>query len=457
MRARFFRVVLCSTFLVACGRDNKQPPDAAAPPADAPAADAGLLTPGEMATIQALSPLPNVPHDPTDAYADNPKAAALGQMLFFDKSYSGALAVGDDGTNGGLGMAGESGKVACASCHAAGSEGMDDRRTNPNNVSLGTDFGTRNALSAINSSFDKWTNWGGRFDSQWSLALAVAENAKIMNSTRLTIAHMLYAKYRTEYDAVFPVPLDPALDPTAADASRFPASGKPKASATAPDGAWEGMTQADQAIVNTIFVNYGKAVEAYLRTLVSRDAPFDQFVAGDETAISTSAVRGLKLFLEKGCVKCHSGPNFSDDSFHALVVPQTGDHVPATDLGRFTDVAGLLASPFNTSGAFSDDPTTGKLTNVAQDASQQGQFRTKSLRNVAGTAPYMHAGQLATLPDVIDFYDQGGGDPGTSGITKDPLIVPLSLSPQEKADLLEFLNTLTGQPPPTSALIDTSK
>ncbi len=448
--------VVWASMAVACG-DNNETPDAAPPVVDAGVDAAPLLTPTETMAIHQLSPLPAVPADTTNAHANDPKAAALGQMLFFDKSYAGALAVADDGSNGGLGMIGDTGKVACASCHAAGSDGLDDRRSRPNNVSLGTDFGTRNALAIVNSSFAKWTNWGGRFDSQWSLPLAVAENAKIMKSTRLQIAHMLYAKYRTEYNATFSVPLDPSLDPTAVDAARFPAAGKPKAAVTDPDGAWELMTPTDRDLVNAIFANYGKALAAYMRQLVSRDAPFDRFVAGDTTAISASGVRGLKLFLAKGCVRCHSGPSFSDDMFHALAVPQTGVHVPAADLGRYTDVVPLLASLFNTSGNFSDDKLTGKLTGLVQDNAQKGQFRTRTLRNLATTGPFMHSGQLATLADVVTFYDQGGGDPGASGIVKDSAIVPLLLSSQDRTDLVEFLTTLTGAPLPAELVVDTSK
>ena len=455
--ASTMRIAICLALVLGCGDGNNAQPDAEPPDARPPDGPADPLTPAERAAIGQLSPLPAVPADTTNRFADDAHAAALGQMLFFDKSYSGALAVGDDGTNGGLGMVGETGKVACASCHAAGSGAMDDQRTKPNNVSLGTDYGTRNAIGVVDSAYDAWMNWGGRFDSQWSLPLAVAENGKIMKSTRLQIAHMLYAKYRTEYDAIFPVPLDPALDPTAADASRFPPAGKPKAQPTDPDGAWELMTQADRDIANAIFANYGKAQQAYLRTLVSGNAPFDQFVAGDATAISASAIRGIKLFLAKGCVTCHAGPSFTDGSFHALAVPQVGSHVPATDNGRFQDVPALRASPFNVNGAYSDDTQTGRLAGLSQDASQTGQFRTKSLRNVAMAAPYMHGGQLATLADVVAFYDQGGGDPGTTGIVKDPRLAPLGLSAQDRDDLVAFLETLTGEPLPAAVLVDTSK
>lgn len=413
--------------------------------------DATMLTSAELAALAALSPLPALPPDLTNRYADVPLAAQLGQKLFFDKSYSGALAVGDDGTNGGLGSVGETGKVSCASCHAPGSQALTDRRSVPGNVSLGTDYGTRIALGIVNSSYYKWTNWGGRFDSQWSLPLAVAENPRIMNGTRLQVAHMIYAKYRTEYNATFPVSLDPALDLKAPDAARFPASGKPG------DAAWNNMSPADQGIVNTIYVNYGKALQAYFRTLVNANTPFDRFVAGDRAAISTSAVRGFRLFLAKGCVSCHSGPNFSDDSFHAIGVPQTGPRVPATDLGQYQDLPALLASPFNTQGSYSDDQRTGKLSGLAQDPVQKGRFRTKSLRNLVGAAPYMHSGQLATLAEVITFYDQGGGDTGSSGIVKDSRMTPLGLSAQDKQDLVAFLSTLTGDPVAAYLLADTSK
>lgn len=440
------RVALGLILVMACGDSSSTPMDGSVKPSDA-AIDSPtpILSPAELAELAKQSPLPAVPADPTNAYADNAAAAKLGQMLFFDKSYSGALSVADDGTNGGLGAVGDTGKVACASCHAVGSDALDDRRSQPGAVSLGTGLGTRNALGAVNSAFYAWTNWGGRFDSQWSLPLGVAEGAGTMKSTRLQIAHVLHAKYRTEYDAVFPTPLDPDLDPAAANASRFPTSGKPG------DASWTAMDANDQEIVTRIYVNYGKALAAYMRTLVSRDAPFDRFIAGDTMAISEAAQRGAKLFLSKGCVSCHSGPSFSDDQFHALLAPAV------TDLGRFNDVGPLLASPFNVDGAYSDDTTTGKLDGLAQDAGQKGQFRTKSLRNIAGAGPYMHSGQLATLEDVIDFYDQGGGDAGSSGITKDSRLMPLGLSAGDKADLVEFLKTLSGAPLPAALVVDTSK
>ena len=408
-------------------------------------ADTGPLTEKELIEAKKLSLLPAVPADTTNKYADNAKAAELGQMLFFDKSYSGALAVADDGTNGGLGAVGDKGKVACASCHLG--DTMDDNRSKPGNVSLGTDFGTRNALSIVNSSFYKWTNWGGRFDSQWSLSLTVAENPKIMNANRLEIAHMIATKYRAEYDAIFD-------DKLPTDMSGFPASGKPGVAA------YDTMTDPNKAIINRIFVNYGKALEAYERKLVSRNAPFDKFVAGDWSTLDAAAIRGLKVFIGKGeCASCHSGPNFSDDKFHALFVPQTGPKVPATDNGRFQDIPGLLGSAFNVDGNFSDDKTTGKLAGLsATDVTTMAQFRTKSLRGVGASAPYMHSGQFATLEDVVEFYKKGGEEPpADSGIAKDPKMKAIAFTGTEAADLVAFMKTLNGEPVPAALKMNTAK
>ena len=267
-----------------------------------------------------------------------------------------------------------------------------------------------------------------------------------MKGTRLQVAHMLFDKYRTEYDAVFPVDLDARL----ADTATFAAAGK------VGDAAFDNLSVDDKLIINTTYANFGKALAAYMRTLVSGNAPFDRYVAGDRDAIGDSAKRGLHLFLEH-CTGCHLGSNFSDDQFHALAVPQTGPGVPQTDNGRFQDVPALIISPFNTSGVFSDDTTTGKLTGLVQADAQKGQFRTKSLRNIAGSAPYMHAGQFATLAEVVAFYNAGGGDVGATGIVKDVKLVQLNLDAAKQADLVAFLETLTGDAVPAARVVDTSK
>jgi cytochrome c peroxidase len=168
-----------------------------------------------------------------------------------------------------------------------------------------------------------------------------------------------------------------------------------------------------------------------MRLLVARNAPFDRWIAGDEAAISVSAKRGAKLFLAH-CKSCHDGPQLSDNKFHALAAAQFGEGVPAEDTGRFGDVPAGKATP-----------------------EMRGQFRTPSLRNVEVTAPYMHAGQFATLEAVVRFYNVGGGY--VAGVNKDPEMKPLALSQAQQADLVAFMKTLTDIAVPPALLVDTSR
>lgn len=411
--------------------------------------DSAVFSQSEWKIIRTLSPVPELPPDPTNAHADDPTAAKLGQSLFFETSYAGPIVVADDGTNGGLGQLGEKGKVGCVSCHNPSAWFMDTR-SKPNNVSLGVAYTLRNAPSLVNVVFYKFYGWGMKQDWPWVQASGSPESKDNTGGNRLQFAHMMYAKYRDTYNAIFPVPLDPALDPAAPDAARFPPSGKPKASPSDPDGPWELMTHEDQVIIKRIMSNVGKSIEAYERLLVSRNAPFDRFVAGDSNAISTSAKRGLKLFIGKAaCVQCHSDPTFTDNKVHNTGVPQRGPNVPETDTGHFGDADLLLKNAYNGATEFSDDPQAGaeKLANIKVDAANTGAFRTKSLRNVEKTAPYMHDGCMATLEEALEFYDAGGGSSQFSG-NKDPLLLPLNLSSAEKAALVAFLKTLTGDPIP---------
>ncbi len=150
------------------------------------------------------------------------------------------------------------------------------------------------------------------------------------------------------------------------------------------------------------------AIATYERTVASSDAPFDAWVNGDENAISPSAKRGFVLFTTKAqCATCHSGWNFTDNRFHDT---GTTDH----DVGR---------------GAI--EPTN-PLARFA--------FKTPSLRDTALRSPYMHAGQYATLEDVVAHYIEGGIDRPS----RSPLMTPLALSAQEASDLVAFMTSLTG-------------
>ncbi len=148
-----------------------------------------------------------------------------------------------------------------------------------------------------------------------------------------------------------------------------------------------------------------RAIAAFERTLVSADAPFDRYVRGDAQALSAEARRGMALFTGKAnCIACHSGPNFTDDSFHHL-------GVKGQDRGRAAIQPGALA---------------------------EHAFKTPGLRNCVATAPYMHDGSLATLEEVVRFYNRGG-----DARTPDPLIKPLQLGEPEIGDLLAFLGALS--------------
>jgi cytochrome c peroxidase len=171
-----------------------------------------------------------------------------------------------------------------------------------------------------------------------------------------------------------------------------------------------GMTTLDE-----VKANVKRALAAYERRLQSGPAPFDRYLAGDPAAIDDAAKRGAQLFIGKAlCSECHDGPLFADDEFHVTGVEQGGDQAP--DRGRY------------------------KVTN---DLADDGKFRTPTLRHIARTAPYMHAGQHATLPEVLEFYRWGGDATGFAG-TKDPRMLPLELTDDDLRDLEAFLHTLTG-------------
>lgn len=160
--------------------------------------------------------------------------------------------------------------------------------------------------------------------------------------------------------------------------------------------------------------NLAKALATFERGIVSAQAPFDAWIAGDEAAISETAKRGFMLFNGKAkCAACHSGWRFSDGSFH-----DTGLDDPDEGRGKF--LSGMV---------------------VMQNA-----FKTVGLRNIARRAPFMHNGSLKTLGDVVDFYN----DRFVRRESLSDEIKPLNLTSDEKADLLAFLDTLTSDDPPVA-------
>ena len=379
-----------------------------------------IFTEREWGVIQRLSPLPEAPPpNPTNRVADNREAAQLGQMFFFDTRFS------RDGT------------VACATCHSPFHGFADVEAT-----SLGAGRGIRNAPTVLNTAYNKWQFWDGRADTLWSQALSALEGETEQAGTRLQYAHLIYRHYAADYETVF------GALPELEDATRFPADGKPG------DPAFDSMSDADQRAVNTVFANIGKAIEAYERLLISGNAPFDQYVAGNTEAITLEAKRGLKTFIGKGvCILCHDTPTFTDNDFHNLGVPQ--GELPE-DTGRYAGISSLLADPFNGGSIYSDDTAVAtRILNFLESTSQhQGEFKTPTLRNVALTAPYFHTGEFPTLASVIEFNNAGGTGGNFVG-QREGTLEPLGLSEQEIADLIEFLETLTGKLPPAHLFNET--
>jgi len=403
------------------------------------------FTSEQLDLIKQFHLMDGPPANSTNRFADNQDAAAFGQALFFEKSYAGKLTIAEPT----LGKVDEAGKIACASCHDV-THFWTDTRSKPNNMSLGAKWTTRNAPTLVNVAYYQWNSWAGKEDSLWYQGANGCESGVNFAGNRLQYAHMLYAKYRTQYNALFDPDLDPALDMSAADKARFPVNGAPGTAGSATDNAWKAMTQADRDIINTIMANVGKSIEAYERKLISRNAPIDKYIEGDHTALTPAAKRGLALFIGKAaCVDCHSGPVFTDNKFHNTGIPQAGINTPATDNGRFDEIPKTLSNDFNTWSKYSDDQALGraKMATLMQTDDLKGKFRTGMLRQIEMTGPYMHTGSLETLEDVVRFYNWGGGSAGFAG-TKSSAMVPLLLSDEEIADLVAFLHALTGESPP---------
>jgi len=162
-----------------------------------------------------------------------------------------------------------------------------------------------------------------------------------------------------------------------------------------------------------------RALASYVRSILSGNSRFDRFVSGDRRALSREQQAGLQIFRGKGnCTACHVGPNFTDERFHNTGVAWRESLVDGSP-GRFQDDGRFVVTGRN---------------------EERGAFKTPTLREIARTAPYMHDGSLATLDEVIDYYDRGGNaSPG-----RDPELRPIRLTIAEKKALAAFLRSLNG-------------
>ena len=380
----------------------------------------------EISILLTLSPLSPPLVDTTNHAAESPAAVALGKRLFFDARLSG------------------DGQIACSTCHDEARGWADGK-----NVAVGAGTGKRNTPSLWNAAYNRWFFWDGRADSLWSQAVKPIEDGVEMNGDRLQVLHLVAGdrELRRAYEAQFGAL--PAID-----THRFPPRGGPFASDGARQANWWSMADADRDATSAVLANVGKAIAAYVATIRTAPAPFDRLVAdvragrADSQAISAAAQRGLKIFIGKGnCVLCHSGPAFTDYEFHDTRVPPSGA-VP--DPGRRNGVPQLLADEFGAAGPFSDDPSGTRAEqaySISDTAGSLGHFKTPGLRNVAATAPYMHAGQLPSLTAVVAHYSSlANASPPADPAHVEALIAPIGLDAAEIADVVAFLESLTSEP-----------
>ena len=314
---------------------------------------------------------------------DNPMSAAkvqLGCRLFFDTRLSA------------------SGAYSCASCHRPELAFSDGRATA---VGAAGEPVRRNAMSLTNVAYNATYTWASKrivtLEAQMERPLFGVHPLEmgLARSDQAVASALSNAIYEREFRAVFPV------------------------------------DQAPISVANVI-----KAIAAYERSLISGRSAFDRYIFDDNRSVlSDTARRGMTLFFSprSGCVECHSGLNFSGSLVHEQARPEA----LFANTGLY-DIDGNGAYPASDTGLLDESKATRDM----------GKFRVPTLRNIALTAPYMHDGSIATLREVVEHYVAGGAQPsrpmtGATNKRKDPRIKPLSLTDNERDDLVAFLESLT--------------
>lgn len=310
--------------------------------------------------------------------APNPDQAELGRWLFFETKLSGDAA------------------ISCATCH-------DPRKGWGDGKPLSTGYpGSeyfRNSQTILNAAHYRRNYWDGRMYGR-DMATLIRDH--------FTEAHFMQADGRLQAERLKQVP---EYD----ERFRKAMGGEPS------------------------FGRILNALVAFVSTITSRNAPIDRYLRGEAGALSPAAQEGMRLFQGKaGCIQCHDGALLSDQKFHVLGLPENPrvyqEPLRHISFRRFMKTLG--APNYDN---LREDIGLAAVTKEPQD---RGKFRTPSLREVSRTAPYMHNGSLATLGDVVDFYDRGGG----AHPNKSPLLRPLGLSDAEKKALVAFLDQLAGDP-----------
>ncbi|MGK0288738.1 MAG: cytochrome c peroxidase [bacterium] len=310
----------------------------------------------------------------------SPEKIKLGKMLFWD------------------GRLGGNGSTSCAACHAPEQGwGYNSKisRGYPGTVHW------RNSNTIINSAYYAKLFWAGSSKSLEKQAKSAAKGGVAGNgeSDVMEAKLALIPEYRKMFNKVF-------------------GHGLPK------------------------LANAWAAIAAFERTLVQRDTPFDRYMNGDKSALKPNELKGKALFEGKAnCIECHNGALTSDQKYYNNGVP-TNKQWQTSGLAQITFRYEIFAKGVTLAKYRKTKNDLGYYFRTKEN-SDKGKFRTPSLRYVKYTAPYMHNGSLATLDDVIEFYNKGGGKDVFG--TKTKILEPLGLSMEEKSDLKAFILTLSGK------------
>jgi cytochrome c peroxidase len=360
-----------------------------------------------------IEALPPIPVDLSNAYGEDPRAASLGRKFFFDKRFSG------------------NNEVSCGTCHREDYAFTDD-------LPLAHGMGTtgRRTMTLIGSAYYPWLFWDGRKDSMWSQALGPLESTVEHGVSRTFSARIIEEHYKAEYEAIFgSLPDLGGLIKLAA---------RPGLDDPSAYKAWIKYPLDKREAVNRVYANMGKAIAAYVRTIVPGTSRFDDYVSAVvegrvkelPTIFNDDEAEGLKLFINKAkCTGCHTGPLFTNGEFHNLQIPATPG-MPF-DEGRAEGIIQVLSDEFNCLGPYSDASGKQCAELWFMDTEKQkytGAMKTPTLRNVVERPPFMHAGEFKTIREVLEFYNR----------SKSPEVEHQSLTKNDMKKLEAFLGTLSG-------------
>ena len=384
----------------------------------------GRWTEAQVQLIRSLwlGSLPDREPDPSNRMSANHLAAELGKRLFFDTGLSATA------------------EVACSSCHIPEQGFADGRR-----LSFGSSETSRHSPGLLGVGYQQWFYWDGRRDSLWSQAITPIETPGEMDSNRVDAVR--YVAGNETYSDLFEELTGNDLTEFLDD-NRFPAGASPFAKGAAKLD-WYRMNERDRRAVNGAFADIGKAIAAYLETLMFTGSRFDLYaesLAADRaepgaSALTDEELDGLALFIDlprSQCLRCHNGPLFTNFGFHN--VGSATNAAGRVDYGRRIGLEAAKLDEFNCTGLYNDarQHECAELVHAAVEETSVGAFKVPSLRNVARTAPYFHDGRFDSLDEVMEFYRH---PPDNSRPTTE--MPPITLTDAESAQLIAFLKSLS--------------